>query len=548
MSDKQISRRELVAKAAVGATAALVSNVSPLRADTTGDRVASESNSKPLAILYGFDQEPYVLDSGPHLFVDWRYVMPGRVGWEYQGKSVGLFGENQAHPSSVEAIDPVPTQMASGIRLEAQRPEFIGPVIRNERPWEFLMGYNAMHYLDGKFRLWYETVPTGGQGTANLLCYAESDDGLNWRKPELGLIEYNGNKRNNIVFGGPACPAGYGASGVFLDPSAPANERVKVVFLTYATPEQISQFEKDYPNSVTPIGIKKKYFIKVAASPDGIHGWKILDGTLLCHMSDTQSIIRFDPVLKRYVGYFRVSYMGRRMIGISESSGFNAWPIPQTVLSPGPEEDANVDLYTNSASLYPGTRSEHLMFPTVYQRQYDSTAMRMASSLDGRNWNWVSRQNLVEPGPWGSWNGGCLFVGHGLTELPNGRVALPCLASKYPHKFPRLENLGQIGLFLWKTRRLSAIVADEDAEFYLQPMALPGQTLHLNFQTHRAGYVKVEVVKADGYALDNCQALNGDSIDTVVNWRGKTTIPTDPKGISLRIRMRAAKLFSFEVT
>jgi hypothetical protein len=30
------------------------------------------------------------------------------------------------------------------------------------------------------------------------MCYAESDDGVHWTKPELGLVEFNGGKNNNI--------------------------------------------------------------------------------------------------------------------------------------------------------------------------------------------------------------------------------------------------------------------------------------------------------------------------------------------------------------
>ena len=34
----------------------------------------------------------------------------------------------------------------------------------------------------------------------DLTCYAESDDGLTWTKPNLGLFEFNGNPNNNIVW------------------------------------------------------------------------------------------------------------------------------------------------------------------------------------------------------------------------------------------------------------------------------------------------------------------------------------------------------------
>ena len=45
------------------------------------------------------------------------------------------------------------------------------------------------------------------------ICYAESEDGLHWRKPELGLIEFNGNTRNNLV------QRGAHGAGVFFDPT-----------------------------------------------------------------------------------------------------------------------------------------------------------------------------------------------------------------------------------------------------------------------------------------------------------------------------------------
>ena len=55
-----------------------------------------------------------------------------------------------------------------------------------------------------KFRMWYlgmiETEIKAGNapGWWRPMCYAESADGVHWTKPELGLVELNGNRRNNI--------------------------------------------------------------------------------------------------------------------------------------------------------------------------------------------------------------------------------------------------------------------------------------------------------------------------------------------------------------
>ncbi|MGB7160330.1 MAG: hypothetical protein WBD40_19840 [Tepidisphaeraceae bacterium] len=47
-----------------------------------------------------------------------------------------------------------------------------------------------------EYRMWY----SGYDRAANRkICYAVSKDGLKWDKPELGLVEYNGGKANNLV-------------------------------------------------------------------------------------------------------------------------------------------------------------------------------------------------------------------------------------------------------------------------------------------------------------------------------------------------------------
>ncbi|MCD6359674.1 MAG: hypothetical protein J7M38_02345 [Armatimonadetes bacterium] len=66
----------------------------------------------------------------------------------------------------------------------------------------------------GTFRMWYAGAQHPGSrddlrehfAGANWqklmhVCYAESDDGVEWRKPELGLVEFGGDTRNNLLPG-----------------------------------------------------------------------------------------------------------------------------------------------------------------------------------------------------------------------------------------------------------------------------------------------------------------------------------------------------------
>lgn len=64
--------------------------------------------------------------------------------------------------------------------------------------------YGSVLHIDGKYRMWYlgmsqRTLERGqAPGYWRPMCYAESDDGVKWTKPELNLVDLNGTKKNNI--------------------------------------------------------------------------------------------------------------------------------------------------------------------------------------------------------------------------------------------------------------------------------------------------------------------------------------------------------------
>ncbi|MBS3761735.1 MAG: hypothetical protein KGZ25_00400, partial [Planctomycetes bacterium] len=106
------------------------------------------------------------------------------------------------------------------------------PVVR-ETP--VLIGDNAVDGLGaviygtvlrdgGIYRMWYQAFPKAwGGGDVSYVGYAESDDGDEWRKPELGLVESGGDAKNNLT------DLGFHAPSVFIDPTAPATHRYRGV-------------------------------------------------------------------------------------------------------------------------------------------------------------------------------------------------------------------------------------------------------------------------------------------------------------------------------
>ncbi len=62
--------------------------------------------------------------------------------------------------------------------------------------------YGSVIRENGKFRMWYAAAgnkPNSPNVPRWRGAYAESNDGIKWTKPNLGLVEYNGNTNNNLV-------------------------------------------------------------------------------------------------------------------------------------------------------------------------------------------------------------------------------------------------------------------------------------------------------------------------------------------------------------
>jgi len=49
---------------------------------------------------------------------------------------------------------------------------------------------------DGLFKAWYEMIVEGKAYG----CYAFSEDGLTWQRPDLGLVRFEGSKKNNLFY------------------------------------------------------------------------------------------------------------------------------------------------------------------------------------------------------------------------------------------------------------------------------------------------------------------------------------------------------------
>ena len=82
--------------------------------------------------------------------------------------------------------------------------------IVHDQPWEGNVCYYHTVFRDNDlYRMYYRGAHSGSRTSHpksidhEVVCYAESNDGIHWEKPNLGLHLFQGSKQNNIVWTGP---------------------------------------------------------------------------------------------------------------------------------------------------------------------------------------------------------------------------------------------------------------------------------------------------------------------------------------------------------
>ncbi|MGQ9731872.1 MAG: hypothetical protein ACUVX8_11460 [Candidatus Zipacnadales bacterium] len=504
--------------------------------------------------------EPYALAGKRIVFTNWHYVHPGGFSWvNAAGETVTVSGSEDLWGAHFRR-----GEYPHGIRIVAQPARREGPLLNLEKPWE-ASGVNitTVIHVDGQYRGWGGSEIKRGAG---FHCYFESPDGRHWTRPNLGLVEFEGSRENNLLDSAPGT--------VFIDPSAPPEERYKWVDLREISQAEFETFQQKRPDAWEPrayrADVGHAYAVMGGVSPDGLH-WTQLPEPLVVEHSDTQPVCYYDERLKKYVLYTRnwsvgerspgapedrgLAWLtvGRRSIGRSESTNFRQFPLSEIILEPGPELLPSDTLYTNCKTTIPGAPDHHLLFPTVWHTSDDTTSIALASSRDGKLWHWLPGSPIATTAPFGEWDGGCIFAHPNLVELPNGDFALPYTGYLFPHKYPRGQWRYQPGLLVWPKGRLIALQAEDRGEFTTVPLIPPGRQLLINALTQRAGSILVEVVSRTsgeplvGRSFSECDPIIGDRFHTPISWRGETDLGfQEGEAILLRFRMEQASIFALD--
>ena len=418
-----------------------------------------------------------------------------------------------------------------GVELRLHPPRRSGPAVRFDRPWEGpTSAYVTVFEDEGRYRKYYRGSP--GSSQSEQTCYAESDDGIQWRKPDLGLHDWGGSTRNNIVLRG----LGTHNFTPFKDPrrDVPDRERYKGVGR----------------------GIDPRRTLHAFASPDGIR-WSLLspDPVFTEGMFDSQNLAFWDPVGARYRCYFRTPYKGVRGIGVVESDDFRQWEDPKliTLDPPRPEH-----FYTNATIPYFRNPRYYLAFPKRYlpnrrrlpEHGNDGVSEAVfLTSRDGVHFDRTFMQAWVRPGrDRRNWGDRSSMPAWGLLRTGEDELSV------YISQHYRFDSAHLVRATLRLDGFASAHAGYAGGELVTAPIRFQGRRLVLNYATGAAGSVRVELQSQSGepvpgFAFDDAPDLYGDAIDETYRWkRGADVSSLAGERLRIRFALKDCDLYSYRFT
>ena len=255
-----------------------------------------------------------------------------------------------------------------------------------DKPWEaqYTTMFSAV-FAEGKWRMYYTTVVPPNE---KYVCYAESDNGIDWVRPSLGLVDFAGSKDNNIILDIEALRAfdfiGFDNLSVFYDenPDCPADERYKMTCWWMGHAALIALFssdgihftksrfmtdkgEFDSQNRAFYSSAHNKYFAYFRGEHEPDESVPRIDRSY----TDRVANALYDPekFMLREPGAGTYSFM--RDVRVMESEDFVSWSEPLAVEFSG----APFQIYNNVIFPYP--RAPHLFvgFPLRYVERKEWT-------------------------------------------------------------------------------------------------------------------------------------------------------------------------------
>jgi len=425
--------------------------------------------------------------------------------------------------------------------LELQHPVDEGEVLQFDLPWEGAFSAYVTIIQDGDiFKAYYRGLPAiGNDQFKEVTCYAESEDGIIWTKPDLGIHEVNGSADNNVIIINEKFTHNFSP---FLDqnPDGAKNEKYKA------------------------LAGKKKTGLFALVSSDGIH-WekKITESVIDEGNLDSQNVGLWSASENKYIAYFRTSDQGFRSVSRSTSNDFKNWDAGKKMEFGGAPLE---HLYTQQTSPY--FRAPHIYLAIgarfMPNRKVISDQEAEKLGVDTKYYNDCSDAVLM------SSRGGNQYERQFMESYIRPGIGLQNWVSRSNYPALNVVQTGEEEMSIYVNqdyaqpsahlRRYSMRLDGFSSlsagfgggEMLSKPFTFDGKALELNYSTSAAGEILVEILdvngnKIPGYSKEECQPVIGNEISRTVYWNDSDDV-SELSGTPVRMRvyLKDADLFSFK--
>jgi hypothetical protein len=427
-------------------------------------------------------------------------------------------------------------------RLNPLRKLDINPIFTAEKSWEaggIAWGSVLKSKIDGTYKFFYSTTfpITSEKGTVlidnselgskrHVCCYAESDDGVAWRRPALNLMYQQEFPDNNIIWQWP----GYfnDSLSVIEDTIDPdPNRRYKM--LIYHHDNEDPDLSGGFPH----------------VSPDGLR-WE-RTGVML-PTQDAECLWQ-DENSGRYFAFLKDRIGSNRSRLMSYSDDFDNWSEPRWIVTPDHGDHAGTNFYNQTAF----TMCDRILgFLNVYDVATQTSWLELAESPDGLSWQRMpSRSRLLQPSGPGSLDGGGAYPGLGVPILMGDEYWFYYYASPGRHDEGPVEAKPTLCVATFAKDRLVGQQTEGEGSFSTIPVLCPGGRLKLNVISKdpvtvalkRPGYGG----EIEGFTHEECVPVTGDMQDGEIRWKeNESTSKLKDRYVRIAVRGKNALIYHAE--
>lgn len=404
------------------------------------------------------------------------------------------------------------------------------PLITKTGEWEGSgphMGGSALFDpSDNLFKMWYTVFSRHNYDNrlpfSYNVAYAESDDGITWRKPALGVFEHPADPQNNLIKLGTDKTQNI---DVMLNPKP-----------------------GEYPGKFLAIH-NQKGGVFVSHSEDGKSFTFLQEAAAISYHSDTHNNFVFDEVRNNWLIFCRPrAYAGdhKRRVSMQQSTDLKTWTHDRVILIP--DEDERPEYYGMTVfrlhDLFFGMRQS-------YDRADGLLYPEPVWSVDGEHWDAIGTHPAMLPlGPEGSWDAGMNL----LAESP---IAVGDELRFYYGGFAKSHNEAEnpcgIGLATAERDRIVGLRPSGEEPGYVltRPFIVPeGATLTVNATVNEGGTIRAELRTDNnktiaGFALEDCAPVSKSGFAESITWGEKSLAGVAGQEVRLRFELKDAALFTY---